>query len=324
MISFGCQKERASVIKPKAEFDFKADGITAPFKVQFTNKSLNSISYLWLFDNLDTSTAQNPEYTFANPGYYQISLIVCSSTKSYDTLTKTISLGDASSTLPVAMFDVQFIGNKAPCLIQFSNESTDATEFNWDFGDGTKLSSTALTVDHIFQAGGSYKVEIEAVKQVYIDNKLSKFTSKYNRIITIINKPSYFVVDTFTYLNTGFFPNSKIPSYGAYPLIYVWNCNGSQNFIYGYKWGNINMSSSDKPNILDLKGDVLSTQKMNKTDTLWMEFRLIDNYDQKTMIDYSGDYQFGYQFWPKNGSGLPYSNRFTLNKSNFMLKGHWE
>lgn len=48
----------------------------------------------------------------------------------------------------------------APLTVQFSNNSSNASSFTWDFGDGT--SSTSLSPSHTYNANGSYNVSLIA------------------------------------------------------------------------------------------------------------------------------------------------------------------
>ncbi len=49
----------------------------------------------------------------------------------------------------------------APLLVQFVNNSTSATSYEWDFGDGSPVS-TAVAPSHTYTAGGTYTVRLVA------------------------------------------------------------------------------------------------------------------------------------------------------------------
>ncbi|MFQ3580133.1 MAG: DUF4886 domain-containing protein [Bacteroidales bacterium] len=55
---------------PKADFDYYIDNLT----INFTNNSLNAISYIWEFGNGDFSTEINPQYSYSEPGNYNVIL----------------------------------------------------------------------------------------------------------------------------------------------------------------------------------------------------------------------------------------------------------
>lgn len=62
--------------------------------------------------------------------------------------------------LPIAEFS--FVGNgcTAACSILFTNESTDATSYSWNFGDGG--TSTSESPSHEYLQGGTYTVTLTA------------------------------------------------------------------------------------------------------------------------------------------------------------------
>lgn len=61
-----------------------------PLTVKFTNKSLNATKYLWSFDANNTSTENNPTYTFENVGSYKVVLTAISNNGCLDTASITI------------------------------------------------------------------------------------------------------------------------------------------------------------------------------------------------------------------------------------------
>jgi len=76
-----------------------------------------------------------------------------------------ISLGQFMSNLlaqkpvlPVAYFSSSVLNGYAPLDIQFTDLSQNATEWNWDFGDGT--NSTELNPTHTYSAAGIYNVKL--------------------------------------------------------------------------------------------------------------------------------------------------------------------
>lgn len=111
-------------------------GGCAPWPVSFTDQSTASgsavvTSWLWDFGDGNTSTQQNPQHTYVTAGVYPVSLIITFSNGCTDTLLQpnliTISPG------PVAAFTVAELSGG---LFQFTDQSTNAASWQWDFGDG--------------------------------------------------------------------------------------------------------------------------------------------------------------------------------------------
>ena len=102
---------------PKADFDISQDIKT----VSFTNKTIEGESYIWDFDDGETSELENPSHTYADPGEYLVSLIA-SNFAGEDTIEKNVIIYGIKGVTP------QEIGNKGEVTITilgggFSKES---------------------------------------------------------------------------------------------------------------------------------------------------------------------------------------------------------
>lgn len=77
--------------EPSADFSYSVDGMT----VSFTDESeadFDLVSYQWDFGDGSTSTEQNPVYTYAAEGSYNVSLVVTDSEEQSDSVTKTVNI----------------------------------------------------------------------------------------------------------------------------------------------------------------------------------------------------------------------------------------
>jgi len=151
------------VSEPVAEFSHSDDFGCAPLTVEFTNESSdNSDSFLWLFPggNPSESSDENPVVTYDESGSYSVALIA-SNSEGIDTLEMTdlIEVDD----VPDASFSVDIDSN----FIDISNETQDADEFEWSFGDGD--SSQIEEPTHIYEEGGEYWVELIASNECGAD-----------------------------------------------------------------------------------------------------------------------------------------------------------
>ncbi len=64
---------------------------------------------------------------------------------------------------PVAQFSADVNSGTAPLTVNFTNTSSNATSYNWDFGDGNEINSADLSdVTNIFLNPGSYTVWLVA------------------------------------------------------------------------------------------------------------------------------------------------------------------
>jgi gliding motility-associated-like protein len=125
------------VNKPTITFSNLPQGGCAPFTVSpiAVIKSLEDVlSYTWNFGDGTTSNEQFPSHSYATPGTYNISLTM----KTRSGCTETYSLANAVKvgTKPKAAFTAQPLKVCAREFVNFTNESANADDFLWHFGDG--------------------------------------------------------------------------------------------------------------------------------------------------------------------------------------------
>jgi PKD repeat protein len=146
----GCKKAAPDPM-PVADFTYSqsADGA-----IQFTNKSTSGRSYSWDFGNGTTSTDQNPKVVYTNNGDYVVKLSVKNSTGD-NSVTKTITVTTGRD-LPInADFTFSLFANGD---VQFTDKSTSASTYSWDFGYG--LTSTEKSPKVSLTYNGDYKVKL--------------------------------------------------------------------------------------------------------------------------------------------------------------------
>jgi PKD repeat protein len=133
----------------------------APLIVVFDNNSTGANSYHWIFSAGATSTLPEPTHTFTAAGTYSVSLIATAANGCKDTSVVNITVNPAGP-VPVASFTITNGGCIAPCQVVFTNTSTDATSFEWDFGDGSPVATTGNPT-HTFELPGDYLVKLTAI-----------------------------------------------------------------------------------------------------------------------------------------------------------------
>ncbi len=141
---------------PTAGFAANITSGCTPFTVDFTDLSSgDATGWSWSFPGGTpaTSTDQNPSITYANPGMYDVVLVV-SNTAGSNTATQTSMILVESA--PTAGFSSDVNGD----VISLTNTSTGATSYNWDFGDGNM--STDANPTHTYTMDGTYTVTMTA------------------------------------------------------------------------------------------------------------------------------------------------------------------
>jgi PKD repeat protein len=121
--------------------------------VVFTNTSTGTLplDYMWWFGDGMTSTLEHPTYTYAAAGSYTVTL-EASNDFGMDTVM------DSVEVLDVPMADFTYIMDGL--VVTFTNSSMYATDYLWDFGDGS--TSTMTHPVHTYAMAGSYTVTLQA------------------------------------------------------------------------------------------------------------------------------------------------------------------
>ncbi|OJW82338.1 MAG: hypothetical protein BGO69_17275 [Bacteroidetes bacterium 46-16] len=162
----------------QSDFTLSVTDSCNPYIAQFTNASIGTTpftQYLWRFGDNTTYTGPNPPaHNYASTGTYNVTLVITDTTL-------TCSAGIDSIIHPVTFstFDVDAAasvsGDTAGCspfLVQFQNNSQNATSYTWDFGDNTP-ASTLVSPAHTYYLKG-----LDTVRLIAESNSPSACKSK--------------------------------------------------------------------------------------------------------------------------------------------------
>jgi gliding motility-associated-like protein len=106
--------------------------------IQFTDGSVNANQWLWDFGDGSTDIRQNPTYSYTKPGIYDITLTAYNN-GCFQKLTKAAYI---TINPPLADFSYSVAcGSKTN--YSFTDKSTGALTYDWDFGDGSAHSNMA-------------------------------------------------------------------------------------------------------------------------------------------------------------------------------------
>jgi len=142
--------------------DFSADVTEGTFNltVNFTDESTEQpTSWSWDFGDGDTSTDQNPEHIYTAAGTYTVSLTATNEAGA-ETVTKTNFI--EVFTPVVAGFSLAPPNGDVPFTVSFTNSSTGATSYAWDFDEDTVIDSTEQNPSFEYTVAGSYDVTLTA------------------------------------------------------------------------------------------------------------------------------------------------------------------
>lgn len=218
--------------KPVAAFTSVDTVGCNPHAVSFQDLSTTTTGTItnWQWDfGAGGSTVQNPNFTYTNPGNYQVSLIVrnswgCSS----DAASKPSYIRVYNRPTP-GFTSTNVSGCDTPFTVQFTNTTTGAgpITYEWNFGDGSPVS-TDINPSHTYTAYGRFTVRLTA----RIGNNCSSTitTNFYTDIIVGKPTPTITSADTVCVGNTILFSGSATPL----ALAYNWKWHFSDNAAVNY------------------------------------------------------------------------------------------
>jgi len=164
----------------------------APVTVQFSDLSLSNpdsiIGWYWDFGDGGTSTDQNPEHSFADPGTFDVQLVVVNTARCWDTLKQVGNV--IVNPVPVAKFDLTpeetSISN---ATIEFTDHSLNSDNWSWQFGDGS--ASDLQDPGHTYSEAGTYIIKL------FVNNEFGCEDSTLRNVI-INPEWSFYVPNVFT------------------------------------------------------------------------------------------------------------------------------
>jgi len=140
--TFGCKSDTltrtfTSLPKPKAQF-IVSDSLscTGSLNVAINNQTTGAINYTWIWgDGSPNSNFTNPTHLYTALGNFPITLIAGDGT-CRDTTTLNVRIANK----PVVNFSANKTAECGTAVVSFTNLTTLASVFLWDFGDGTVSS----------------------------------------------------------------------------------------------------------------------------------------------------------------------------------------
>jgi len=138
--------------------DFSTSDVCHGSATSFTNNStlaLGTMTYSWDFGDGNSSSAENPSHTYANAGTYTVELTVTAPGGCVDVMTKTVKVNVQPTSSFTATTECEGTATS------FTNASSNATSYAWDFGDGN--GSSMSDPKHTYTSAGSYVVTLKTM-----------------------------------------------------------------------------------------------------------------------------------------------------------------
>ncbi len=195
-------------VAPSPIADFYGD-ITlgcVPVTVKFTDQSSTPVGSIvkweWEFGDGNTSTQQNPSHTYTNTGFYTVLLRVTSSSGCTRRIGRTRYIRVVDGVNSDFTFSVGS-SCKPPFVVNFQNQSSGPgnLSYSWNFGNGQ--SSTVRSPSVIYNAPGTYTVQLTAQSDLGCKGGLIEKTVTITQTNTDFTSPSAICLEQpVTFQNT--------------------------------------------------------------------------------------------------------------------------
>ena len=230
---YGCDTSYTDTLRVYKEVKSVIDTITTgckKFIANFTNSSLNPLSYFWDFgvqNSLsDTSNQSSPVYTYQDSGVYTVSLIVKGESTCADTSSRTIRI-----------FPILSPFFKVPDNQCFKNNSVDfaaggvlfnTTRIDWSFGaNASKLISSARNENGI----------------IYSQSGLKNISLRYRDFGCDTTFDTTFTI--YKEINAGFNINREVVCFGdEIPIQFISTTDSLLDFRWNFGDGNTSIAKS--------------------------------------------------------------------------------
>ncbi|MCD4747362.1 MAG: PKD domain-containing protein [Bacteroidales bacterium] len=248
-------------------------------------------SWLWDFDDGNTSSEQDPVHLYSNPGIFYVDLTVENTHGCQDDITKPIMV----DSLPEAEFGFQNVALGLPTPFQDESlpHGSPIVSRQWDLGDGN--TSNNITFTHLYDSAGIYTVKL------LIEDANGCRDSIHHYVLVSELPLANFVVDSTTYNLRIFFADSSKPSFGTIINQWYWE--------FGDTASTSNTSTSQNPShkftapgyydvsltITDSNGGIEDTTK-----TIFVDFAIVALYNYDNVCygypTYFYDFSYGSVF----------------------------
>lgn len=242
----------------------------APLCVNFTDISTIAsgtiTGWVWDFgDGSPTDNTQNPNHCFMNPGPYTITLTVTTSSGCTNTIVMPAYINVFAN--PVAAFSA----NPQPTtilnpVILFTDSSTNASAWNWSFGDVLNLNATSTLQNPSYEYlnPDCYQVLLEVTSP-------DGCTDTATQVVCIGPDASIFVPNTFT-------PNEDGKNEIFMPVGVGLDPEHFEMWIFD-RWGNLIYYTDDLND--GWNGKVQGSDKLCQIDTYVWKIQAMDVLGQK-------------------------------------------
>jgi PKD repeat protein len=146
---------------PTAAFTFSCADLSCSFTDSSTDNDGSVVAWSWSFGDGASSTAQNPNHTYAAGGTYTVALTATDDDGATGQTSQNVTVAAPSgNNPPTAAFTFSCTGLSCSFTDTSSDSDGLVVAWSWSFGDGA--TSTTQSPNHTYAAGGTYTVALTA------------------------------------------------------------------------------------------------------------------------------------------------------------------
>jgi PKD repeat protein len=169
--AIGCSDTMSKTIlivkQPVAKFSNLSHCVGLNYSPQDSSISLSEPIHRWDWNIAGTAFNNNrhPQYYFADTGNYVVKLSVTTNSGCKDSVSKIVQVHPN----PVSLFAMAPLYGEAPVDVIFTNRSTNATSYLWNFGDGSAVSTDENPV-HTYLQNDTLQITLAATSNFGCSN----------------------------------------------------------------------------------------------------------------------------------------------------------
>lgn len=193
---------------PQADFSIPTAcyGDTTVFADQSSVSSGQIAQWQWDFGNGKKSLDSTGKTVYADTVQHQVSLQVTTAAGCRDSVIKTVKVHPA----PVAGFSADMLFGLPPLEVNFTNTTTGASSWLWNFGDNS--SSSQPSPVHVYQDTGIYHTVMKAFNQYgCVDSSSATVYAVYEPIDLILTAGFINIQDGYVNYQCRVYNNSNRP-----------------------------------------------------------------------------------------------------------------
>jgi len=189
----------ASGVNISVDFNSNVTSGNAPLTVEFAGISENATEWQWdVGDGTTNYTSQNFTHIYEKAGVYNVTLTVSGLNETV-TMTEENYIFVYQPIMPEANFSADPSTGYAPLNVVFTDLSSNASSWDWNFGDGS-ANSTEKNPIHAYTANGIYTVTLT------VGNMNGTDTEVKSDLIIVSTAPVLPIADFDVKITSGYAP----------------------------------------------------------------------------------------------------------------------